>query len=579
MNSDSFLNLEMMNYFFEKLKLIMGDATAGSQWYSGTGITGTSTSPQIFSNSGVTEAKTNDMYLNTYYGNVYTCVTGGAASTATWKYISNLKGPQGPRGYDGDDGSDGPRGQKGNSFFLVTGIFYDSSSNYYYDLQGVEDLYCYENDTCLDISTGKFYRCYDGGDANDNTVYSHLSRWTYVDELSLSDFSGTLPISKGGTGQTSQRNAMAALNKAVTLSYSDLDTLKDNIVFRGVGGSSDPFPYTSVDFVGVNVYGQNENGEAWDWFQIACFGATTLRHLMYRHKDDNTTGWSDWRSIAAYEDLPLNNGTITTASGSTGNAITGLRFTSTANATTGIPDNQLEKTLGYFINSVTAAPADAGSGPITSLTIGSGANANTLYYRRTSGYLSGTVSVSNGGTGKESLTKNYILAGNGTSAVQLISNGNGAFYCTGSGNSYTPQFGTLPIAQGGTEATTASAARSNLGLSYCSSISSSDYGVALASNVFEACLGAGEEIPKNSNLDDYKTAGIFRVANATNAASITNSPITNAGYALRIRYCQTAGYVRQEAYTGTGPGSWYIRHYKGSSAGWTGWFKFTGTAI
>ena len=54
--------------------------TTGSQWYSGTGITGTSTTPTIFSGSGVASARVNDMYLNTDTGNTYICTTAGAAN-------------------------------------------------------------------------------------------------------------------------------------------------------------------------------------------------------------------------------------------------------------------------------------------------------------------------------------------------------------------------------------------------------------------------------------------------------------------------------------------------------------------
>jgi hypothetical protein len=49
----------------------------GSLWFSGTGITGTSTTADIFTNSGVTSANVNDYFLNTSTGYVYKCSTGG----------------------------------------------------------------------------------------------------------------------------------------------------------------------------------------------------------------------------------------------------------------------------------------------------------------------------------------------------------------------------------------------------------------------------------------------------------------------------------------------------------------------
>lgn len=72
--------------------------TTGSQWYAGTGITGTSTTPTIFSGSGVSNARVNDCYLNTDTGNTYICTTAGAASTAKWKYTGNIKGVTGDTG-------------------------------------------------------------------------------------------------------------------------------------------------------------------------------------------------------------------------------------------------------------------------------------------------------------------------------------------------------------------------------------------------------------------------------------------------------------------------------------------------
>ena len=60
----------------------------------------------------------------------------------------------------------------------------------------------------------------------------------------------------------------------------------------------------------------------------------------------------------------------------------------------------------------------------------------------------GVWGVGVGGTGKATHTANSVLVGNGTSAVKNINSNTGAFYSTSSGGQ--PQFGTLPIAQGGT---------------------------------------------------------------------------------------------------------------------------------
>ena len=75
-------------------------------------------------------------------------------------------------------------------------------------------------------------------------------------------------------------------------------------------------------------------------------------------------------------------------------------------------------------------------------------------------YLTGTLPVSKGGTGKTSWTANRLLYASANTTLSQISNASGALYNTGT--TAAPKFGTLPIAQGGTGATTQSDALSNL---------------------------------------------------------------------------------------------------------------------
>lgn len=85
----------------------------GSIWYSGTKITGTSTTATIFSNSGITAAQLDDYYLNTSTGNVYRCTVAGAANVAKWGYVGCIKGLTGDKGDKGDKGDTGPQGPQG----------------------------------------------------------------------------------------------------------------------------------------------------------------------------------------------------------------------------------------------------------------------------------------------------------------------------------------------------------------------------------------------------------------------------------------------------------------------------------
>ena len=79
--------------------------SAGGIWYTGTKITGTSTTATVFSGSGITSATVGDMYLNTSTMNTYRCTVGGAASVAKWVYTGNIKGSQGNQGNTGLAGS------------------------------------------------------------------------------------------------------------------------------------------------------------------------------------------------------------------------------------------------------------------------------------------------------------------------------------------------------------------------------------------------------------------------------------------------------------------------------------------
>ena len=81
--------------------------------------------------------------------------------------------------------------------------------------------------------------------------------------------------------------------------------------------------------------------------------------------------------------------------------------------------------------------------------------------------LYGTLSALKGGTGtdlSEAAANAVVCKASSGQTLATVSTANGAFYATGA--NATPEFGTLPIAEGGTGATSASAARTNLGFTY-----------------------------------------------------------------------------------------------------------------
>lgn len=63
------------------------------------------------------------------------------------------------------------------------------------------------------------------------------------------------------------------------------------------------------------------------------------------------------------------------------------------------------------------------------------------------------VNVAHGGTGRDTLTSNAVLTGNGTGNVNMVTTAAGALYADATNG--VPKFGTLPVSRGGTGNTTA----------------------------------------------------------------------------------------------------------------------------
>lgn len=71
------------------------DGANGNKWYRGTGISGKAALPTVYTTSGVADANSGDMFLNPSEGAVYSCVTGGVPTVATWQYEMTLSGGSG----------------------------------------------------------------------------------------------------------------------------------------------------------------------------------------------------------------------------------------------------------------------------------------------------------------------------------------------------------------------------------------------------------------------------------------------------------------------------------------------------
>lgn len=101
--------------------------TRGSTITYGTAITGTNTTGTVFSNSGITSALVNDLYINTSTYNIYRCTTAGAANVAKWAYVGCIKGATGAKGDKGEKGDTGPAGADGDS--IKVGTDYESAQS------------------------------------------------------------------------------------------------------------------------------------------------------------------------------------------------------------------------------------------------------------------------------------------------------------------------------------------------------------------------------------------------------------------------------------------------------------------
>ena len=125
---------------------------------------------------------------------------------------------------------------------------------------------------------------------------------------------------------------------------------------------------------------------------------------------------------------------------------------------------------------------------------------------------SGTLGIARGGTGKGSVTANAVLLGNGTSALKEVANASGVFLSDGS---TAPHYGTVPITAGGTGATSAADARTNLDI-----YSKTEVDTAIANSKkdvvkIKGVVAATSNLPTtNNNIGDLYYVGSGTDGNA-----------------------------------------------------------------
>lgn len=147
----------------------------GSYWYTGTSMTGTSTDPTLFPDSGIDQAEVNDCYINVDNGQMYQCVTAGNSGTAEWIYTGTLKGTQGIQGPQGDPGEQGPPGIQGmqgpKGTMIYTGVDLlgptSSGAQAFPDAENIADIDILASDLYLNSEYGHVYKSENDGKGNE----------------------------------------------------------------------------------------------------------------------------------------------------------------------------------------------------------------------------------------------------------------------------------------------------------------------------------------------------------------------------------------------------------------------------
>lgn len=180
-----------------------GTNGTSAAWFTGTAVTGTSTSAVSVTVSG---SKAGDMYLNTSTYNVYR-----ASAASSWIYVCNIKGATGAKGATGSQGptgatgatgpqgaagAKGATGTRGSMMYWGTAITGTSTTATVFSGSGVSSAIV--NDLYLNTSTFNIYQCTTAGAAS-------VAKWVYRGCI------------KGATGAT---GATGPQGPKITISYA-----------------------------------------------------------------------------------------------------------------------------------------------------------------------------------------------------------------------------------------------------------------------------------------------------------------------------------------------------------------------
>lgn len=207
-----------------------GTNGTSAAWFTGTAVTGTSTSATSFSVSG---SKAGDMYLNTSTYNVYR-----ASASNSWIYVCNIKGATGSAGTNGTNGTNGTRGSVINYGTAITGTSTTatafSSSGLTSSLVG--DMY-------MNTSTSYLYRCTVAGNAS-------TAKWVYV---------GSMKGATGAKGDKGDPGVNATTTSVATTSANGLMSSSDKSKLNGIASGA-----TAVTDSTVSGWGYKKTDTTYD---------------------------------------------------------------------------------------------------------------------------------------------------------------------------------------------------------------------------------------------------------------------------------------------------------------------------
>lgn len=311
-----------------------------------------------------------------------------------------------------------------------------------------------------------------------------------------SSISGVLNVANGGTGQTSAVNAANAFMNALSTGTST-PTDTDYYISQYAGGGTSTTTYhrrphsalwTYIKGKANAVYAAMSHthsaGEITSGTLAVARGGTNASNKT--DANNNLGAWSLSVGTAIPANADLNNysteGNYTCTAISTAKTLLNTPY---GNASPNTPAFIMKviytsgTNIGYIRQEIFeflsfnhwVRIGDVAEGywrPWSLYTYKSGTaavgSANQPAYVEASGNIAAvsTVNVAYGGTGRNTLTTNAVLSGNGTGQVKMTATAKGAAYATSANGALT--FGTLPIAQGGTGVTSLAALKTSLGI-------------------------------------------------------------------------------------------------------------------